>query len=245
MGSGDAVNEDWVWCPHPSKFAYRDIFEAEAALRRVTKSRGPRKWLHPYHCDCGWWHLGRSASGYRYWQRQSERLRAAEDRWARPIWCLPVEGVLSPLDTDDADGVALPLLYAGRRGRLPYHPEIVARIGRLHRQQVVDVRWLTGWKAKDLQAWAPLGLGPLARMPSARGRRRSWQSNAVARIMDRHIDRRCIWTDSTLTRSRLRGFDTARLFTVTPDPRVGITHADIDSIEEWTEIAWPAKAAAC
>lgn len=100
-------------------------------------------------------------------------------------------------------------------------------------KRVVEVRWLSEWRSRDLARWKSVGLEHFNIPVRVPGRRRSWQSNVVVNWMTGRDDQLVIWTDDELTRSRLRGFDRERLLAIAPDPQVGLTHEHIDRIEDW------------
>lgn len=56
-------------CPTPNKDRYKDRAQAELALIEINAKFGLDKMgtLHPYECECTRWHLGRSASGFKWW----------------------------------------------------------------------------------------------------------------------------------------------------------------------------------
>lgn len=226
------------------KVCYPDEDTAIEALERLQSYYGNQDTLHPYKCTCGYWHLGHSERGMRSWLNRRARedrraaLRAA--RRARPMLFLDVDGTLSPhgsgIGEGDVSGAEWAALYEGRVGDLavPYRPKVVQRIQRLQRMGLIEVRWLTTWEPSLLSAWEAVGLGPFrSAKPVQNGRRRSWESNTVEQWMRANPDRRAIWVDDDLTRSRLRGFDRSRLLAIAPKPSYGLTDAHLARIEAW------------
>lgn len=121
-------------CPHPMKDVYDDLESAERGLDRVRKKYGPSQFLHPYECVCGSWHLGKGKTGHRYWTVQVQRRRRLAARRARPVWFLDVDGVISPVE--HRPDLGMDQLTFGDRRAAPYWPNLVARIGQLHRERV-------------------------------------------------------------------------------------------------------------
>lgn len=217
-------------CPRPEKRGYSTSAEAERGLARVRAKYGPTRQM-PYECVCGRWHLGHDE---REWERR-KRARYSRRRdgmeahhWARPAWFIPIEGVIAP--SAFADGMSA-LEMSGTV--FHYWPDIVARLGLLHRQGVVELRWLTTHPRRAVRAWQESGLRELPFRRVLEGRRRSWQSNTVEAWLDASPGRRAIWVDPSLTRSRLRGFDRARLLAAGIDAQVGLTFDHLDHAEAW------------
>lgn len=152
-----------------------------------------------------------------------------------PVWFLDVDGVVSPFGVGDQWDEAH--LYPGQSSDLtvPYRRHVVDTITRLHTTGVVEVRWLTTWDADLLTAWHDVGLGPFEVATPAKGRRRWWKADTVARFLSDHPHRRAVWTDDDLTPARLRGFDRNRLYAFAPSRSVGLTDEQLARIEDWAQ----------
>ena len=65
-------------CPHPTKVRHATLLEAgQRAFRVRVRSPAPwRTWfIGPYHCRCGWYHIGRRISRGRWMKDVARRAQ--------------------------------------------------------------------------------------------------------------------------------------------------------------------------
>ena len=225
------------------KDGYRTESRAVFKLEQLRAKYGDQESLHPYECRfCGQWHLGRNERLYPRWEKRWAQKQRALARRTRPVWFLDIDGTIAPLRSGvtaaDADSGEWRLLHPEQEGdrAVLFRPTVVDRIMTLQKRSLIEVRWLTTWEPEAIAEWAKVGLGPFRpARPVQQRRRRSWTSNVIETWLKVNPDRRAIWTDATLTTSRLRGFDRSRLLAVSPNPATGLTDRQLDRIERWIQ----------
>lgn len=153
----------------------------------------------------------------------------------RPVWYLDVDGTLSPYGlTEPWPGPTLYRAPADSDFAVPYRPDVIKAIQRLHDQGLVEVRWLTTWDAEALADWANVGLGPFRAITRYKAPHNMWwKAHAVRDWLHKHPNGHAIWTDDDISTGQLRGLDRTRLLAITPDHTVGLTDRDIARIEGW------------
>ena len=152
------------------------------------------------------------------------------------VWLLDVDGVLNALALHPAQGHRR---FTACGYTITYDPTIVDRIHRMQDSRTVEVRWLTTWEDDANEylvqqfGWPALALAGQRPFPD---RLRWWKSELAQAVYD--AGHRVVWTDDDLDYSVRNGdaswvesADPARLLMVTPDPRTGLTHAELDRIE--------------
>lgn len=163
------------------------------------------------------------------------------------MWFLDVDGVLN-IDTDaPLDGTeAVGLVVRGWPVTIRYRPAVVSRINALHRSGLLEVVWLTTWRQDAVEVLSPaIGLDPFSvadeptEGPSLAAHpgnplELTWWKSAAAQV---HLTRRhqpgFIWTDDELDvgRAEVQSWAPGRKLLLAPDPQLGLTAADLDSIE--------------
>ena len=164
-----------------------------------------------------------------------------------PILLLDVDGVLN------AAGFDVPEDWS--RGTfngflLQWDPTISARLRDLHESGRVEIQWLTTWTTDaDRLLAEPLGLprglttharadaAPTGFAGSLFGRAGWWKLTVARQVAEAEPDRRIVWIDDDLAQ---QAADTGQwlaahphVLVVAPDLRRGLTHEELDAVEEW------------
>ncbi|SFO42577.1 hypothetical protein SAMN05660359_03369 [Geodermatophilus obscurus] len=164
-----------------------------------------------------------------------------------PILLLDVDGVLNSPRRDLPEG--------WRQGsfngyRLSWDPGITARLRELHESGRVEIQWLTTWTTDADRLLAepmglPRGLKTHARADAAPtgflgvfgGSSGWWKLTAAKEVAEAEPDRRIVWIDDDLA---AQADDTGNwlaahphVLVVAPDLHVGLTHEQLDRVEEW------------
>ncbi len=164
-----------------------------------------------------------------------------------PILLLDVDGVLNSPRRDLPEG--------WRQGsfngyRLSWDPTITARLRELHESGRVEIQWLTTWTTDADRLLAepmglPRGLKTHARADAAPtgflgvfgGSSGWWKLTAAKEVAEAEPDRRIVWIDDDLA---AQADDTGdwlaahpHVLVVAPDLHVGLTHEQLDRVEEW------------
>lgn len=158
------------------------------------------------------------------------------------MFILDLDGVLSPLASDSAIGMAVAVVG---RYRLPYQPAVVNGLNALNRDEHVHLRWLTSWGEDARSLVAPaMGLHdfPLLGLVRRRTEAGTWpKHDAIIRRVS--VGTRFAWVDDDLTPARQR--DVRRThgdehcLLMRPDPAVGITVDDLHVIARFLEASVP------
>jgi hypothetical protein len=153
-----------------------------------------------------------------------------------PVWLLDVDGVLNAHDAGwiephreghvEADGIKYPFRWA---------PELITRIGDLHKCGLVEVRWCTTWCGHTPKVEALLGLPQFAEaFDTPTGKYTGDIKAASALSVVRH-GRTLIWTDDmeVPTRGKLYHDLTVyrRNLLIRPDPSTGLSPEHMTAIE--------------
>lgn len=154
----------------------------------------------------------------------------------RPVWFLDVDGTIAPLGDDVS--WANTFLYDHHptltSASVPYRPDILDRINRLHTEGLVEVRWLTTWEPRLTAHWEQVGLGPFTTASPGSDAGAWWKASAVEAWLTEHPTRRAVWTDDEIARRRPRQLlSMDRLLAISPNRYEGLTHDDLDLIEGW------------
>jgi len=125
---------------------------------------------------------------------------------------------------------------------VPYSPEIVERIQKMHASGLVEVQWLTDWSPSETAEWARVGLD-FQRAPQPKQPYEGWWKAAViSEWLHDHPDDLLVWADDQLSR-RAEDVDLSehagRVLMITPRSDLGLTHAHLDRIEAWLRQANP------
>jgi len=169
------------------------------------------------------------------------------DAEAPPVWFLDVDGVLN-IDTDaPLDGTeAVELVVRGWPVTIRYRPAVVSRINALHSSGLLEVVWLTTWRQDAVDVLSPtIGLdrfsvadepsgGPsLAAHPGNALGLTWWKSAASQAHLKQRRRSEFIWTDDELAlgRAEVDSWAPSRTLLLPTDPLVGLTAAELDSIE--------------
>ena len=164
-----------------------------------------------------------------------------------PILLLDVDGVLN--------AAALDLPQGWQRGIfngfvLSWNPTITTRLRDLHDSGRVEIQWLTTWTTDADRLLAepmglPRGLTTHAREDAAPtgflgifGGASGWWKLAVAReVAEAEPDRRIVWIDDDLAQQAQDTGDWLaahpHVLVVAPDLFVGLTHEQLDVVEDW------------
>lgn len=149
-----------------------------------------------------------------------------------PVLFLDIDGVLAPFDHRQPEMV--PVYVGGWQGTVLVSPPLLDRIRILHESGLVEVRWLTSWDDDAPNLFEPAtGLGSYTGYPEPSTGLGYWKEHVVRTHAD--TGQAFIWVDDEMAdhpTCRRFAADTAGqgLF-ITPDPRVGLTLADLDAIE--------------
>ncbi|SFP89302.1 hypothetical protein SAMN05660464_0020 [Geodermatophilus dictyosporus] len=165
----------------------------------------------------------------------------------RPILLLDVDGVLNAPRRELPEG--------WRRATfngflLSWDPTITARLRELHESGRVEIQWLTTWTTDADRLLAepmglPRGLTTHARADSAPtgflgvfgGASGWWKLDAAREVAESEPDRRIVWVDDDLAEQAADTGDwlaaNPHVLVVAPDLYVGLTHEQLDRVEEW------------
>ncbi len=164
-----------------------------------------------------------------------------------PILLLDVDGVVNALQAQPPDGW---MRRTFRGYAICWDPTVTARLREWHDAGRVEIQWLTTWAhAADALLAGPMGLPrglvthsePDA-VPTGFGTRREeqsgwWKLPFAREVAEAAPGRRIVWIDDDLG-----AYDPAtvawlaanpQVLAVAPDLVVGLTHAELDAIEEW------------
>jgi hypothetical protein len=157
-----------------------------------------------------------------------------------PVWLLDVDGVLNAPAARWGDRPrSASALHTGVKYRMTWAPELVAELGRLHRDGAVELRWATTWVDESAQleelfrlptlstAFAGLGPSPAVKTPALK--------IAAALLVLEQEGRPLIWTDDDAIPARgpLRErIDAAAppALLIAPDPRYGLQPDDLEAV---------------
>lgn len=166
-----------------------------------------------------------------------------------PVLLLDVDGVLNAVRHDLPEG--------WRRGLfngyvLSWDPSVVARLRGLHDSGRVELQWLTTWtRLADRLLAEPLGLPRGLRthdrdeLPTGFGGALGggagwWKLTAARAVAEAEPGRRIVWIDDDLAD---QAGDTSewiaangQVLVVAPDYSTGLTHAELDRIEDWLTV---------
>ncbi len=179
-----------------------------------------------------------------------------------PLWLLDVDGVLnaatsSPDRSVWDDWQRGEAVAAGRVWPIWFSPTVCRRIGHLHEEGSVDVRWLTTWeddanaglrellglprlpvagRAREVHAGNPGPHGFVGRTPP-RPAPGWWKLTVARRVADPDPMRPLVWTDDDLRYEQealawAEDRPGPRLL-VAPQTHVGLTPPQLDAIEEF------------
>ncbi|MGY1714201.1 HAD domain-containing protein [Geodermatophilus sp. SYSU D01106] len=165
----------------------------------------------------------------------------------RPILLLDVDGVLN------APRRELPAGW--RQGsfngyRLAWDPTITARLRELHESGRVEIQWLTTWAGdadrllaepmglpRGLRVHARAGAAPTGFLGIFGGGSGWWKLTAAQEVAAAEPDRRIVWIDDDLAEQADDTGDwlaaNPHVLVVAPDLYVGLTHEQLDRVEEW------------
>jgi hypothetical protein len=153
---------------------------------------------------------------------------------AAPVWLLDVDGVINVKRPGWGAAPFHGQAHAlGVVWRLRWAPALTARIRRLHRDGVLEVRWCSTWCA-----W-PAEIERVLRMPGLDRAFGDVPDASVAKLAAARAvllgGRRLVWTDDDEVPEPgpLHDELTAggRALLIRPDPRRGLTPEDLDAIE--------------
>lgn len=152
----------------------------------------------------------------------------------RPVWFLDVDGVVSPYGINGPwSGETLLSGATDTDLAVPYRPDVLAAVQRVHLAGWAEIRWLTTWDEDALSDWGRIGFGPFAMAPRPSGGDRSlWKFRVVAAWLSKDPGRRAVWTDDDAVQ-HLRSFDPTRLLVIAPDHAVGLTHRHVEAVVRW------------
>ncbi|MEU7876152.1 hypothetical protein [Dactylosporangium sp. NPDC049140] len=154
-----------------------------------------------------------------------------------PVWLLDVDGVVN---VERPDWGVVPqngrAFAEGIQWRMRWAPPLLARIRRLHRDGVVEVRWCSTWCARPGELQRVLRL----RFACAFG---AVPNPAVAKLAAARAvlagGRRLVWTDDDVVPDAGAMVDEltvdGRALLIRPDPRCGLTPAHLDEIEAFAQ----------
>jgi hypothetical protein len=167
-----------------------------------------------------------------------------------PVLLLDVDGVLNAVRQDLPEG--------WQRGRfngyvLSWDPSVVARLRAMHESGRVELQWLTTWtELADQLLAGPLGLprglrthsrdaAPTGFGGSLQAASSWWKLTAAQAVAQAEPGRRIVWIDDDLG---LQAEDTREwlaahgdVLVVAPEFRTGLTHAELDRVEDWLAAA--------
>jgi hypothetical protein len=150
-----------------------------------------------------------------------------------PIWFLDIDGVVN------AAGADLPrhltrteATTAGTTWPIHYSPEVVDFINMMHRNGLVEVRWLTTWGQDARTSFAPaVGLDEFAAYDMYDGET-WWKAEIVAASVTDEV-RPFVWTDDDLIETDLTSLhdrSTLSSLPIAPATDVGLTSADLRQV---------------
>ena len=151
-----------------------------------------------------------------------------------PVWLLDVDGVINVRRPGWGAAPFHGVAYTGDIGwRLRWAPALTARIRRLHRDGVLEVRWCSTWCS-----W-PDELARVLRMPGIDLAFGDVVDTSAAKLGAAHevlhSGRRLVWTDDVEVPLGGLLFDEltadGRALLIRPDPRSGLTPAHLAAIE--------------
>ncbi|MFI5915270.1 HAD domain-containing protein [Dactylosporangium sp. NPDC051541] len=150
-----------------------------------------------------------------------------------PVWLLDVDGVINVKRPAWGEAPFHDRAYAlGAEWKLRWAPGLLARIRRLHREGLAEVRWCSTWCA-----WP----GELERVFKVRFDRAFGEvpdysvAKLAAALAVMEGGRRLVWTDDVEVPLTGLLFESMtlddRALLIRPDDRRGLTPADLDAIE--------------
>jgi HAD domain in Swiss Army Knife RNA repair proteins len=164
-----------------------------------------------------------------------------------PILLLDVDGVLNATAFDLPEGWS--------RGTfngfvLSWDPTITARLRELHESGRVEIQWLTTWTTdadrllaepmglpRGLKAHAAADAAPTGFAGSLGGRAGWWKLAVAREAAEAEPDRRIVWIDDDLAHQAADTGDwlaaNPHVLVVAPDLSRGLTHDELDAVEEW------------
>lgn len=157
-----------------------------------------------------------------------------------PVWLLDVDGVVNaPAPRWGGPPRRDVAFHTGEAFRMSWAPELVAGLGRLHRDGAVELRWATTWADESRQleqlfglpelvtAFAGLGPSPAVKTPALK--------IAAALLVLEDEGRPLIWTDDDAIPARgpLRDRIEAAgppVLLIAPDPRYGLQPEHLEEV---------------
>jgi hypothetical protein len=156
----------------------------------------------------------------------------------RTIVLLDVDGVLNALTLDVPEGWKRGLFNGYQ---ITWDPTITERLRDLHETGRVEIQWLTTWcEDADKLLAEPMGLPRGLVTHSSFHRARSslvwWKLLHADDVAKNNPDRNIVWIDDDHGldyESRNWAAIRDNVLTISPDLYRGLTHEDLDKIEEW------------
>jgi hypothetical protein len=183
------------------------------------------------------------------------RIIALPSQYLPVPWFLDIDGVINVIGNRPRDGwprYANTMIAQGVNGLawpVCYAPGLVELLNLLAQRQVVSFRWLTTWEHDGPKRFAPAVGLTLGRWVAAENLGTSpgwWKLDAIVEHVN-DSDELFIWTDDDLNDSRVVGYGErhvidmlpARVVTISPDPRRGLTPEQFEMIlMAIEEVAW-------
>lgn len=159
-----------------------------------------------------------------------------------PVWLMDVDGVLNALRPDPSRHVITEACAEGRWFSIAYDPAVIHRLSRLHKDGVIEIRWLTTWCDDANRSLADaIGMPQLIVEGASRYRtmgymeHRWWKEPAAHEVVRHDPSRMVIWSDDELDSRIVTGqvpWVSARtnVITITPDRWAGLTLDEVERV---------------
>lgn len=152
-----------------------------------------------------------------------------------PVWLLDIDGVVNAFESLGEDRFETAI---AKRFTITWDRTLTDRLHALHTSGRVEIRWLTTWGADANAYIAPLFCWTEFLVCGEVEYGVQWWKLRHAMAVIESEGRRVIWTDDDIRYDEtalawLATLPAARVTWLAPDPARGLSHDDLDAIDEW------------